>query len=59
MRSRAAVVDRKVRRLWSQPLFHLHDVALDGRDALLPVPLVRKVEAEPQKLVVKLRLTEQ
>jgi len=31
--------------------------ALDGRDALLPLLLVRKVEAEAQRLVVKLPLT--
>jgi hypothetical protein len=38
----------------SRALLYLHDVA---RDALLPLLLVRKVEAEVQKLVVKLPLT--
>lgn len=33
-----------------RPLVYLHDVALNGRDALLPLLLVRKVEAEAQRL---------
>jgi hypothetical protein len=36
---------------------YLHDVALNGSDAVLPLLLVRKAEAEAQKLVVKLSLT--
>jgi hypothetical protein len=43
--------------LWSRPLLHLHDVALDGSDAVRPLLLVRKAEAEAQRLVVKLPLT--
>ena len=43
--------------LWSRPLLYLHDVALNGSDAVLPLLLVRKAEAEAQTLVVKLSLT--
>jgi len=50
-------IDSKFRCIWSRPLLYLHDVALNGRDALLPLLLVRKVEAGAQRLVVKLLLT--
>jgi hypothetical protein len=43
--------------LWPRPPLYLHDVALDGSDAVLPLLVVRKAEAEAQRLVVKLSLT--
>ena len=37
--------------------FYLHDVALSGSDAVLPLLLVRKGEAEAQRRVAKLSLS--
>ena len=43
--------------LWSRPLLYLHDVALDVAMLYFPLVMVRKAEAEAQRLVVKLSLT--